>query len=416
MKKTKKRSRYGRDAPAQSKRTQTTGAVFTLTDPKTWKILCGEGYTPIMQCPEVQICIGVYADLIASMTLRLMKNGEKGDVRVRNELSRILDIEPNRTMTHMTFFGTLVRALMEYGNQITVPVYRDGFLQELIPLRPQEVSLLPDGADDYQIGYRGRRFRPDEVLHFILNPDPNQPWNGQGYKVGLREIVASLRQANATRKALQESPSPSLIVKVDGLTEEFASAPGRAKLGAQYLDASENGRPWFIPAEAFSVEQVKPLTMDDLAIKSSLELDKRAVAAIFGMPPFLVGIGEFKLDEYQHFITTRLMAIARIIEQTMTRGLLWSQEMYLSFNPRSLYNYSLSELVNVGKELVDRMAMDRNEWRDWVGLAPREDMEPLLGLENYIPAEKLGDQRKLKGGGEDDGKGDKGDAAADTDA
>lgn len=402
MGKGKKRTRYGRDAPAQAKRTETAGgAVFTLTDPDTWKILCGDGYKPIMQCPEVQICIGVYADLIASMTLRLMRNTEKGDMREKNELSRLLDIEPNRYMTHMTFFQTVVRSLMEYGNQITYPTYRDGYLSELLPFKPAEVSLLSDGLDDYQIGYRGRRFRPDEVLHFILNPDPNEPWRGQGYKVSLRDIVKSLRQANATRQAMQESPAPSIIVKVDGLTEEFKSVEGRAKLGAQFLDASENGRPWFIPAEAFDVVQVKPLTMNDLAIRDSLELDKRAVAAIFGIPPFLVGIGDFKLDEYQHFVTTRLMAVARVIEQTMTRGLLYSPDLYLSFNPRSLYNYSLTDLVNVGTQMIDHMAMRRNELRDWLGLPPDAEMDELLALENYIPASRLGDQEKLNGGGDE---------------
>ncbi len=212
--------------------------------------------------------------------------------------------------------------------------------------------------------------------------------------------MKSLRQANATRAALQESPAPSIIVKVDGLTEEFRSPEGRAKLGAQFIDASENGRPWFIPAEAFSVDQVKPLNLTDLAIKDSLELDKRSVAAIFGIPAFLVGVGEFKLEEYQLFVTTRLMAVARIIEQTMTKGLLWSEDLYLSFNPRSLYNYSLNDLVNVGKEMVDRMAMRRNEWRDWMGLPPDADMDDLLALENYIPADRLGDQKKLNGGGE----------------
>ncbi|MBQ8707764.1 MAG: phage portal protein [Succinivibrionaceae bacterium] len=408
MGKSKKRTRYGRDAPVQAKRTEAAGgAVFTLTDPETWKILCGDGYKPIMQCPEVQICIGVYADLIASMTLRLMRNTEKGDVREKNELSRLLDIEPNRYMTHMTFFQTVVRGLMENGNQVTYPTYREGYLSELLPFKPSEVSLLSDGADGYQIGYRGRRFMPDEVLHFILNPDPNEPWRGQGYKISLRDIVKSLRQANATRQALQESPSPSIIVKVDGLTEEFKSAEGRAKLGAQFIDASENGRPWFIPAEAFDVVQVKPLTMNDLAIKTSLELDKRAIAAIFGIPPFLVGIGDFKLDEYQHFVTTRLMAVARVIEQTMTRGLLYSPDLYLSFNPRSLYNYSLTDLVNVGTQMIDHMAMRRNELRDWLGLPPDAEMDELLALENYIPASRLGDQEKLKGGGdgneEDDG-------------
>lgn len=403
MSKHKKRARYGRDAPTQA-RTGSTGAVFTLADPAAWEILCSDGYKPITQCPEVQICVNVYAELIASMTLRLMRNTDKGDVRVKNELSRLLDIQPNKYMTHMSFFQVLVRALMENGNQVTYPVYRGEYLDELLPLRPSEVSIMPDGSDDYMIMYRGRKLRPDEVLHFRLNPDPEQPWNGQGYTVSLRDVVKSLRQANATRQALQESPAPSIIVKVDGLSEDFASKEGRDALAAQYMDADKKGQPWFIPSEAFSVEQVKPLNLTDLAIKDSLELDKRTVAAIFGIPPFLVGIGDFKLDEYQHFVTTRLMAVARIIEQELTRGILWSPDLYLAFNPRSLYNYSLTELVNVGSQLIDRMAMRRNELRDWLSLPPDPEMDELLALENYIPASRLGDQAKLTGGGDNDEK------------
>jgi hypothetical protein len=48
--------------------------------------------------------------------------------------------------------------------------------------------------------------------------------------------------------------------------------------------------------------------------------------------------------------------------------------------------------------MVDRMAMRRNEWRDWMGLEPDEEMDELLALENYIPADRLGDQKKLTGG------------------
>lgn len=52
--------------------------------------------------------------------------------------------------------------------------------------------------------------------------------------------------------------------------------------------------------------------------------------------------------------------------------------------------------------MVDRMALRRNEWRDWLGFAPDPDMDELLALENYIPADRLGDQGKLVGGGESD--------------
>jgi HK97 family phage portal protein len=199
-----------------------------------------------------------------------------------------------------------------------------------------------------------------------------------------------------------ESPAPSIIVKVDGLTEEFASLEGRKKLAAQYLDSSENGQPWFIPADLFDVQQVKPLTLNDLALAKNLEIDKRTVAGIFTMPPFLVGVGSFDKDEYNNFIGSQILSKAKVIEQELTRKLLYSPDLYWRFNPRSLYSYSLTEIIQAGSAMVDRMAMRRNEWRDWIGMSPDEDMEELLALENYIPANKLGQQKKLNGGGEDE--------------
>ena len=408
MGKKKRDKQYGRDAP----KARGAGGV-ALTSLDGWKVLCGDGYKPVVQCPEVQMCIGVYADLIASMTIRLMRNTDKGDVRVKNALSRRLDIEPARYLTRYDLMQVIVRTMMTEGDQVTVPVYRGGLLERLVPLAPSEVSLTGVGLDDYAITYRGARYAPEEVLHFRLNPDPNRPWKGRGYAASLRDVVRSIRQANATRKALQESPTPSIIVKVDGLTDEFKSREGRAKLGEMYLDASENGRPWFIPAEAFDVVQVRPMTLSNLAIKDSLELDKRSVAAIFGVPPFLVGIGEYKQDEYQHFLTTRVMAVAREIEQVLTQGLLWSEDLYISLNPRSLYNYALTDLINVGKEMVDRAAMRRNEWRDWMGMPPDPEMDELYLLENYLPTNMLDKQKKLKGG-DGDGAGEESEADADA--
>ena len=397
----RKRTRYGRDAPAASPALMQRSWV-ALSDQNVFKALLADGYRPLGECPEVQMCIGIYADLIASMPIHLMRNTEKGDIRVRDELARKLDITPAKHLTRATLMHAVVAGMLETGNQVTIPVYRGEYLDRLIPLPPQEVTLRADVAstEDYVITWRGRDFQPDEVLHFPLNPDPNRPWQGRGFLFAARDIVKSLRQANATRQKLQESPAPSLVVKVDGLTDEFASAPGRRKLREQYLDATENGEPWFIPAEAFSLEQVKPLTLKDLAIKDNLELDKRSIAALFGVPAFLVGIGEFKQDEYQHFLSTRVMAVARVIEQVMTRSLLWSPDLYVRMNARSLFNYSLSDLINVGREMVDRAAMRRNEWRDWMGMPPDPAMEEMYLLENYLPVNKLADQKKLKGGDE----------------
>jgi HK97 family phage portal protein len=338
------------------------------------------------------------------MTLYLMQNTSKGDIRVKNELSRKLDIEPNNLMNRKTFIYNLVWTLMlpGDGNQVTYPRYtRDGYLDNLIPLKPSNVGFHETG-DSYLIRYGGVDFSPDEVLHFVINPDPERPWKGTGFRVVLWDIIKGLKQAGATKQALLESPAPSIIVKVDGLTEEFSSVEGRRKLASQYLDSSENGQPWFIPAEAFEVKDIKPLTLNDLALAKNMELDKRTVAGIFGVPPFLVGVGEYKKEEYNNFITSRIMPFAKNIEQELTRKLLYSPDLYWRFNPRSLYAYDIGEIITAGSAMIDRMAMRRNEWRDWVGMSPDDEMDELLALENYLPASKLGDQKKLNGGDADE--------------
>lgn len=394
-KRKRKPNNLTRDAPQKR-------STAWLCSVDAYNMLSSNGYTRLSNCPEVKMCVDIYADLISSMTLYLMQNTDKGDIRVKNALSRKLDIEPNRLMTRKAWMYNLVWTLMLEGdgNQVTYVRYTpDGLIDNLEPFKPSAVSL-EETTSGYRIHYSGQQYDPDEVLHFAINPDPDRPWFGTGYKAALRDVVKGLKQANDTKKALMESPAPSIIVKVDGLTEEFSSLDGRTKLAKQYLDASENGRPWFIPAEMFSVDQVKPLTLNDLAIKSNLELDKRTVAGIFGVPPFLVGVGNFDREEYNNFIGSKILGKAKVIEQELTRKLLYAPDLYWRFNPRSLYSYSLTDIVAAGSAMVDRMAMRRNEWRDWIGMSPDPEMDELLALENYLPADKLGDQKKLNGGGE----------------
>ena len=395
-----KKKQRSRDTPAQKRSSAAVKIGFT----EAWmRGMLPDGYTPLYQCPEVRMGVDAYADMVSSMTIHLMQNTERGDIRVKNELSRLLDIRPNRYMNRKQFIKHIVNVLFTVGdgNCVIYPTYtREGYIDELIPLDPYKVQLEAVGDWGYQIRYGDVTLSPDEVVHIAINPDPQKPWLGTGFRISLREAVQSIRTANKTKNEITGTPAPSLIIKADGLSSDLQDEEGREKFKAQYFDTSSDDRLWVIPAEAFDVVQVKPLTLADLAIKDGMELDKRTIAGVLKVPPFMLGVGNYSDDEHQNFVNTGVMNIAQYIQQEFTAKLLYAHDLYWKFNARSLYNYKITDLVTAGAELVDRMAMRRNEWRDWLGLPPDADMDELLALENYIPADKLGEQNKLKGSGD----------------
>lgn len=361
------------------------------------------GYTPLSKNPEVAMAVDKIADLTSNMTIHLMENTDKGDKRVRNQLSRKIDIEPYQNMTRKSWIYKIVADLLLHGDGnslVHIGIDRKtGLIGDLTPLDMSQVSYDFDKKNKLIVNYGGQNISQDNLIHFTLKPSPHNPSIGTGYRTTLRYLVENLTQAAVTkRKFMAGDYMPSLIVKVDALSEELASEEGRETVKSKYLKSSKSGEPWVLPAELFEVEQVRPLTLNDIAINENVELDKRTVAGIFDMPAFMLGVGEFDKDEYNNFIQTRIMSIATIISQTLTRDILYSENMYFRLNPRSLYAYSMPDLVNAGTLMVDRNAMRRNELRDWVGLDPDEEMEELIILENYVPHDKLGDQEKLKGG------------------
>ena len=382
-----------------SRAIQNGRSIVWLTDQVGFDSLECAGYTRLSDNPEVSTAVDTIARLVGAMTIHLMQHTEDGDVRVQNALSEIVDIRPNHYQTRSNFVRWIVRTMMLSGdgNAVVWPVTQRGELRELIPIPAMLTSFVPkDMLGDYRIVIDGREYDPEQLLHFVLNPGDLYAWRGQGYRIALMDVANNLKQAAATEKGFMSSKwKPSVIVKVNALADEFSSKAGRRKLLQEYIEGSEAGEPWMIPAEEMSVEQVKPLTLSDLALADFVKLDKQTVAGILGIPPFVLGVGEFRREAWNSFISTTIMPMAQNIQQELTRKLVDRPGFYFQFNPRSLMSYSLDELVRAGAEMVDRMAMRRNEWRDWLGMEPDEEMWELLALENYIPADRLGDQKKL---------------------
>ena len=383
----------------KNKNNRSSGSAnsVALCSLQNFDLLCGEGYIPLSQTPEIVAAVNKIANLVGSMTIHLMTNTSKGDQRIKNELSRKIDINPNEFMTRNTFISAVTRALLLEGdgNAVIFPQTEKGLIKNLFLLPPDSVSFMQDGFG-YKILYNGIQYEPNQLIHVLMNPDPNTPWKGTGNRKSLKTVAKTLNQASITKKGFMESKwKPSVIVKVDGLVDEFSSKEGRGKLLNRYIESNEAGQPWLIPAEQFDVVQVKPLSLNDLAIKDSVELDKKTVASLLDIPAFILGVGTFNNNEWNNFINTRIRSICIAIEQAYTKSLLINPDWYFRFNHRSLYSYDIQTISTVGCDLSTRGIITRNEVRDSLGYSPMDGLDELIILENYIPAGMIGNQKKL---------------------
>lgn len=392
-KKKKRKQQAARDKPRMR-----SIAFLNDWDNRTLNCL---GYTRLSDNPEVITAVDTIARLIGSMTIHLMENREDGDVRIKNELSRKIDINPYSKMTRSNFVYWIVKTMIlaGNGNAVVWPETSGGIIRDLKPVPPEMVSFIPNGLWNYRVMVAGTEYEPDEVLHFALNPDSYYTWMGTGYHVALSDVVNNLKQAAATEKGFMSTEyKPSLIVKIDASIDAFDSPEGRQALLDDYIKTSNAGEPWVIPAEQIQIEQVKPLTLSDLALADFVTLDKKTVAAVLGVPPFVLGVGDFHREEWNNFINTKIMPLAKGIEQELTKKLIYGNAWFFRFNSRSLYNYDLNELAAVADDQYVRGIMTGNEVRDWIGLSPVEGLNDLIILENYIPRGMIGEQSKLNGG------------------
>ena len=179
-----------RHGEAGSQQRDAQRSVIWYTDASSFEDLTCQGYTTLAASPEVVTAVNTIARLVGAMTIHKMQHTKfetdrgsvPADVRVWDDMSRLVDIEPNRYMSRANFIQWIVRTLYleGHGNAVVFPRTERGEIRELVPIPSAWTALYPLGLWDYRIAINGREYDPADLLHFVLNPGSYYPWRGGG--------------------------------------------------------------------------------------------------------------------------------------------------------------------------------------------------------------------------------------------
>ena len=120
-----------------------------------------------MQLSAVYRAVDLISNAVAMLPITLFASGR----RVENELSYLINYEPNFISTHFQLFKTIVIDILQKGNAF-LWVRRDGrdMVEELRYLKPEDVTILYNEATNrkrFRIKYSATDLDSDEIIHFM---------------------------------------------------------------------------------------------------------------------------------------------------------------------------------------------------------------------------------------------------------
>ena len=89
------------------KRGKSRGGTNVITHSDFGLYIDGDSYVPLARNPDVIAAVNKIADMVSNMTIHLMENTDKGDIRIKDGLARKIDVNPCDNMTRKTGFSRL---------------------------------------------------------------------------------------------------------------------------------------------------------------------------------------------------------------------------------------------------------------------------------------------------------------------
>lgn len=359
-----------------------------------------DGFTPIYSqfgnniyaSDVVQQALKCIVDEIKKLTPTHIRYKGNDPVPVKSTVQDVLD-DPNPLMTTSEFLEKITWLLLMNYNVFIVPIYRTWvdentkeerrYYEALYPISPTQVDFIEDGLGRLYVhfmfmnGYE-TTVPYDDIIHIRYNFSVNQYMGGDLLGQPNNEALLTTLNLNhdllqGVAKAMKSSYAVNGIVKYNTLMDD-----GKMDTALRELEAKlRNNESGFLPIDLkadFTPLERKTALVD----KPTLEFIDSKILRTWGISlPILTG--DYTKDQYEAFYQKALEPIIVSYDQGFTKGLFTKRERAynnrVKLYPKNLIFLSVTQTIEMIKELSPTGALFENEKRAALGLRPLPELE-----------------------------------------
>ena len=362
--------------------------------------------TNIYASDVVQQALKCIADEIKKLIPTHIRTTDSDPVPVKSSIQDVLD-NPNPLMTTSEFLEKVTYLLLMNYNAFIVPIYstwRDAATgaerrtyEALYPIKPTQVNFIEDGSGRlftefiFANGYR-TTIPYDDVIHIRYNYAVNEYMGGDEFgQPDHAPLLANLRiyddLIKGVAKAMRSSYQVNGIVKYNTLIDDGSTEAALKELERK-LNNSESG---FLPLDLkaeFTPFEKKAQIVDT----NTLKFIDETILRHFGIPVEILD-GSATKEIYESYYQRTLEPLIKSFSQAFTKKVFTSRERAfgnrIEFYPKELIFMTMSQTLEMIKELSTTGGLFENEKRVALGLRPLPELEGKRYMSlNWIEADK----------------------------
>lgn len=314
---------------------------------------------------------------------------------------------PNPLMTTIEFLEKVTWLLLLNYNAFVIPIYSEWtdektgqtkrYYEALYPIKPTQVDFIEDGTGRlflhfwFANGY-DTTIPYDDVIHLRYNYSVNEYMGGgldgqPDHKALLGTLELNHKLLQGVAKAMDASYAVNGLVKYGTIIGEEETRKAIEQFN-KMLQRSESG---FIPID-LKAEVVPFQRNTQLVDDNTLKFVDEEILRNFGVPLCILR-GDYTKEQYEAFYQKTLEPIVISYSQAFTKKLFTRREQAfgnrIELYPKELVFLSVTQTLEMIKQLSPTGALYENEKRTALGLRPMPELEGKRYMSlNWVDADR----------------------------